>query len=88
MDTTDIEDFGEKVNSREDFEKLVQKLVEEFRESGDQWENAQLSEFLAAIERFVSDLDGFYLNRGESIDLENPTWRVFAHILLGARVYE
>ncbi len=83
----DIEDLPERINSRQDFQAFMRRLVEDFRK-GEEWENAELGEYLRAIEVYTGSIDGYYKNFGKSVDLEKPTWRVFADILLGARVYE
>ncbi len=84
----EIDDLAERIGSRDDFEEFMQRLVEDFQKYGEDWDNAELKEYLGAMRRFVGDIPGYYKNRGESINIEKPTWRVFADILLGARVYD
>ena len=81
-------DFADRIEGRSDFKSFLSLLARDLATRGDEWENDTLDEFIPAMERFVGDIDGFYKNRDEGVDLSRPTWRTFAHILLAARVYE
>lgn len=77
----DIYDFYEKIESKVDFEKFLKLLIQDFNINKKEWENDSLPLFL----------EGLY---GYNFDSENdpkeiePTWKVFAEILLAAKVYE
>lgn len=81
-------DFVEQIRDRHDFQRFLLLLRQDFIENGHGWENDTLESFLGGMEGFVGDMDGFYKNRGENVDLSNPSWKVMAHALLAARVYE
>jgi len=66
----------------------MQRLAENFEQSGHKWENGSLGEFLGAMMRWTDDCDGYYRNMGIPLNPNEPQWRVFADILLAARVYE
>jgi hypothetical protein len=79
---------GKAVNSRADFVEFAKALLENFDEHPEEWDNASPKEFLQGLVGFVDNIEGYYQNIGMKLDLENPSWRVFADILLAARVYE
>jgi hypothetical protein len=81
-------DFVEQIKDREDFRRFLSLLLQDLAENGDKWENSTLESFLGGMGGFVGDMEGFYKNRGEKIDLSRPTWKVLAHALLAATVYE
>jgi hypothetical protein len=83
-----IYNLRNRINSRDDFIELLLLLREDFRLNSQEWENASLDQFLDGLMGFARSMDGYYKNKGLSIDLEKPQWRVFADILLAARVYE
>lgn len=74
-------------HSREEFVELLQGLKNEFQVDPEGWENRTLPQFLEAMGRWVEDMDGYYLNRGEPVPEAVP-WRVFSDFLLAARIYE
>jgi hypothetical protein len=37
---------------------------------------------------FAGDIEGYDANRKEAVDLRRPSWRMFAEILVAARVHE
>ena len=84
----EIEEFAETIRTQQDFERFLHLLVRDCQENGETWENASLPDYLAALSGFVRDLEGYYRNRHESVDLSRPAWKTFAHALLAARVYE
>lgn len=76
------------IKSKSDFVIFLQKLCNDYKTHGTDWENSDLGSFLDALIAYTEDVDGFYQNQGETIDLSNPGWKVFADILAGARIYE
>ncbi|NJL27794.1 MAG: hypothetical protein HC897_07800 [Thermoanaerobaculia bacterium] len=84
----DIEDFADRVRTRQDFEEFLERLLSDLQDHGEEWGNTSLKEFLEGLRGFARDMAGYYTNRGESLDLAQPTWRVVADLLLAARVYE
>ncbi len=53
-----------------------------------EWENKTLEDFLDAMSRYAEDIDGYYLNTNQKIDLTKIDFKVFADILCGAKIYE
>jgi hypothetical protein len=38
--------------------------------------------------RYSEDIQGYYDNTNQNIDANTPSWKLFADILLGAKIYE
>lgn len=87
MTNDDLYDYAAKVSSRADFIRFVQYLNEDRRARTPDWENNTLDQFLAGLSAFANDMGGYYKNMGETVDVENITWRMAAQMLLAATVY-
>ena len=79
---------GEAVASKADFTEFVRLFLHNYRNHPEEWENGSLDQFLQGLVGFVENMEGYYQNVGIAVNLERPNWRVFADILLAARVYE
>lgn len=84
----DIESLAREIRSQEDFQRFLWALLEDHRTNGRDWENSDLGSYLEALAGFVDDLEGYLRNRGEDVKKKEASWRLFAEILLAARVYE
>lgn len=73
--------------TREQFAGFLDRLADSLVEEPEDWENEKLERFLRAWSVWVVDMDGYFLNRGETAPRE-PTWQLMAQMLLAARVYE
>ena len=78
----------EKLNSKDDFTRFLDLLYEDYKNSKPRWENVTLEDFLSALAQYSRDVGGYYKNFGIDVDPNKPSWRLFADILCGARVYE
>jgi len=87
MTGDDLCDFAATVNSRQDFIKFVEYLNADYRERRNEWENDNLETFLGGLSGFANDMGGYFRNMGETVDVENATWRIAAEMLLAASVY-
>ncbi len=76
-----------RINSKDDFVNFVELLVANSNKSPEEWANKTLSEYLKSIASWTEDMDGYYKNNGLAIP-ENITWKVFANILVAAKMYE
>lgn len=83
----DLDDICEEIRSREDLAAFVDELSSDLEQKPGEWENRDLASYLDALARCVQDMDGWYKNRGEAVP-DQPTWKMLAEILLGAKVYE
>jgi hypothetical protein len=81
-------EYAEGITSRIEFIEFTQRLLNNFRNHPEEWDNDTLANFLEGLAGFVRSMDGYYRNCAPDVDCDVPTWRVFADILLAARVYE
>jgi len=81
------DDYLNNIQSRQDLAVFLRELLKDYQQNSTNWENPELYGYLEALERFIQDLDGYFLNRGEDVP-EQPTWKLFAEILLSAKYYE
>jgi hypothetical protein len=87
MDRDRLFDLANAVESRNDFINLANELNKEYLSGTTSWENRDLSHFLTALSGFTRDMDGYYQNMGEAVDVEVISWRMAAQMLLAATVY-
>jgi hypothetical protein len=78
----------DKILTRQDFVNFVKDLADDFHLNKDKWENKDLQSFLAGLASYAEDLDGFYMNSGQEVKADTPSWKTFADIFMGARLYE
>jgi hypothetical protein len=79
---------AERILSREEFTAFAKALSDNLSSHPEEWQNATLAEFIRALAGFVEDMDGYYVNVGADVNCNLPSWRIFADVLLAARVYE
>ncbi len=75
------------VATREDAVALVNLMVRDLRAHPDSWENPTLDRFLEALAGSLEGIDSGYRNRGEQLP-QQPTWQLFAELLVMASGYE
>jgi hypothetical protein len=75
------------VCTREDLVEFIGALARDYEIGRSTWANAELGSFLGAMAAWSADMEGFYTQSGEQLELMSP-WRVLAEILVAARVYE
>ena len=78
---TDVYDFYKKIETKKDFEEFLRLLKEDYSVNRESWENANLGLFLEG-------LYGYNYSTNEEESFEPPTWKMFAEMLLAAKVYE
>ena len=83
-----ISSLIERLHSKEDFSNFLDVLYQDYKENKSEWENIELEDFLEALARYLRDVDGYYKNLKIDVNSKQPSWRLFADILCGARVYE
>jgi hypothetical protein len=77
----------ENVNSREDLIKFIFHLRMDLQTHKDKWENITLDDFLEAMEAWVNDMEGYYLNSNQPVP-KQPSWKTIADILYASSMYE
>jgi hypothetical protein len=88
MTGDELVDFAEAIKSKDDFIKFMGYYLEDFHANIDEWDNQDLASYLAGLNGFLVNMDGYYKNKGESVDVNNPSWRMLAEALLAACVLE
>lgn len=81
-------DFAKKISSKKEFDFFLQCLVRDYVDNKDEWENADLLSYLVGLCGYVNDIEGYYQNTGEKVDIDVITWRMTAEMLIAASVYE
>ena len=76
------------VQTKNDFHEFLVALSQDFAANATEWENSDLPSFLEALASYSQDIQGYYTNTKQPVNAEVPSWRVFAEMLCGARVYE
>jgi hypothetical protein len=74
--------------TRENFIEFVETLRTDFLSDQSKWTNKTIDDYLEAIERYAQDIQGYYDNTGQAINVDNPDWKTFSDILKGATIYE
>jgi hypothetical protein len=77
----------DKVKSREDLIKFIKHLRTDLQTNSAEWENITLEDYLEAMEDWVKDMDGYYLNTNQPVP-EQPSWKTIADILFASSMYE
>jgi hypothetical protein len=75
------------VSSKDGLVKLIAAMVKDLRDNPDEWENKDLSSYLEAIASWIEDMDGYYENINQPLP-KDTNWKVFADILMAAKIYE
>lgn len=78
------------VTDRKTFIEFLELLTAELKHFPDKWQNKTLVDFLEAMTRYADEIQAYYDNvePSEKINADTPSWRTFADILRGTRVYE
>ena len=88
MNSDDLSDFAETVNSRESFLKFLNHLMENYKNHKDEWDNSRLEDFLEGFLGFTTDIQGYYDNSNQKVDVEVITWKMLTDMLTAAIVYD
>jgi hypothetical protein len=79
--------YAKNIRSREEFQYFTQCLIQDYVQNNSEWENKSLTDYLSGLGKFVMDMDGYYKNNGEEVDINTLTWRIVADMLIAASVY-
>ncbi|WP_455423292.1 DUF7660 family protein [Chryseobacterium aquaticum] len=75
-------------NDKKKFIQFIENLRLDFIQNKEQWENKTIEDYLEAISRYTEDINGYYKNTNQDIDLKEIDWKVFSDILKGSSMYE
>lgn len=84
----DVHELSNSIESKKDFESFLAHLLADFKNNANDWENNTLENFLEALHAYTKDVEGYYKNMNIPFDENNLSWKIFAQLLLGAKVYE
>jgi hypothetical protein len=54
----------------------------------DQCENRDVHTFLQSLAAWLNDCGGYYRNMGQSLNIDEANWQLFADALTAATVYD
>lgn len=74
--------------TKKEFIQFIDNLRTDFIEKKQKWENKTTEDYLEAVSRYTEDIDGYYKNTNQEIDLEKVDWKIFADVLNGGFIYE
>ena len=77
----------ESIKTRADFVSFVHELSKDYRANPKEWSNNDLGLYLDALAAWVEDIDGYYLNQGQTVP-ERPDWKILADMMMAAKFYE
>ena len=84
---TDLHNSFEQVDSKESFLKFIHALIKDYKNNPNDWQHITVDNYLEAIAAWTADMNGYY--KGMNIPVpEHIDWKIFAHILMAASVYE
>jgi len=75
------------VATPDDLAGVIHAMVNDLRKHKDDWANTSLDTFLDALATTVEDIEQTYAARGEAVP-DQPSWRLFAELLVAASGYE
>lgn len=74
--------------TKKEFIQFIENLRLDFIQNKEQWENKTIEDYLEAISRYTEDINEYYKNTNQDIDLKEIDWKVFSDILKGSSMYE
>ena len=74
--------------TKKEFIQFIENLRLDFIQNKEQQENKTIEDYLEAISRYTEDINGYYKNTNQDIDLKEIDWKVFSDILKGSSMYE
>ena len=75
------------IKTKSDFVDFVNSLVKDLRNNSEEWPNNSLSDYLESMASWTEDMEGYYINNNMPVPT-NVDWRIFANILIAAKIYE
>ncbi|WP_435846109.1 DUF7660 family protein [Streptomyces huasconensis] len=79
--------MAQEVDDREGLARFLQEAASDLSDNQASWENVTLADFLEAWAAWLQDMPGWCANRGEHVP-DRPSWKLVAHMVMAARVYE
>ena len=81
------------ISSREELAAFIQAISRDFESNAEAWENVTVGSFLEAMSAWLASADSWAENMIRLrpdlwLDVETPSWQLFARALRVARTYE
>jgi hypothetical protein len=76
------------VNTRDELIGHVFNLMDNHDSDGNLWKCKDIFRFLQYMAAWLNDAGDYYISKGQDVNVETPTWQVFADALSAASVYE
>ena len=77
----------EQVTTKDEFLEFLIMLSKDFKLNVDEWENKSINYYLEAIESWIEDMEGYYMNSGLPVP-NNIDWNFLATIFYVGKIYE
>ena len=74
------------VTTRQELARFVNDFRDDLVSPEHAWENQTLDRYLDALAAWLTDMDGWFANRGETAP-DQPYWGLIARMLTAAAVY-
>lgn len=81
----DITKIIERISGKEDFLSFIQRLVVDYRENPQKWENKSVDEYLQAMISWIEDFSSSEFN---DIDWNKIDYITLAKLLYMGKIYE
>lgn len=81
----DITKIIERISGKEDFLSFIQRLVVDYRENPQKWENKSVDEYLQAMLSWIEDFSSSEFN---DIDWNKIDYITLAKLLYMGKIYE
>ena len=75
------------VQNKESFIDFLSFLINDLDINSAEWENKTLKDYLEAMQSWVEDMEGYYINNQISLP-KKIEWKIFADILIASKMYE
>lgn len=81
--------FDSPIETREDFARFLREMAADYEQNPDGWQPNAIGDLLDRMAFYAGQpLEGFTSNMRPGESAERASWRRFADIVAGARVYE
>lgn len=75
------------IRDKKDFLNFLELLIGDLKNNRQEWENINLESYLEAVAGWTEDMEGYYQNINQPLP-DNINWKIFADILMAAKIYE
>jgi hypothetical protein len=83
----EIPELIDSINTKDDFIKFLNVILDNYTSLSVDWENKSLFEFIEAFKAVTGSIDNYYQSEGVNSKNE-PSWRTVAKMLWVSTVYE